>query len=186
MGNSSLWYENVHFAFQDTSYKDQSATLPTSISRNSPTTKTFRGSFASPAHMKNKQQIRHLTFLPSFNHQKMAVLPRSLFYARHRDPSFARMPSHSSSASHGVPWSAHFPTCPPSPLLPQQLHHHDRPSSRTTQLKFLRRPHPPHLAASSLHQCEVASALCHVRARSGVRELLHDVVPYPIARRCGS
>lgn len=188
MGNSSLWYENIHFTVLNTSYKDQSATLPTSIFRNSPTTKTFRGSasLVSPAHM-NNQQIRHLIFRPSFNHLMMAVPPRSLFYARHRDPFFARMPSRSSSASHGVPWLAHFPTCPPSPPLPQQLHYHRRPSpSRIFKIKFLR-PHPPHLAAaSSLHRCEVVSVLLHVRARSGVHALLHDVVPYPIARRCGS
>jgi hypothetical protein len=187
MGNTSLWYENVQFAVCDPSYKDQSAILPTSISRNSPTTKTFRGSasLASPTHIKNNQQIRHLTFRPSFNHLMMAVLPRSLFYARHRDPFFARMPSLSLSASPGVPWSAPFPILLP---LPRQLHHHHQPSpSRTTKVKSLRRPHPPHLAAaSSLHQCEVASALSHVRARSGVRALLRDVVPYPTARRCGS
>jgi len=150
--------------------------------------KTFRGSasLASPAHIRNNQQIRHLTFRPFFNHLMMAVPPRSLFYARHRDPFFARVPSLSSSAFHGVPRLGHFLTSPPSPPLTHHLHHHHRPSpSRTTILRFLRRPHPPcFAAASSLHRCEVA--LSHVRAPSGVRAPLHDADPYPIARRCGS
>ena len=143
----------------------------------------MRASLTSPTHIKNNKQIRHLTFRPSFNHLMMVVPPQSLFYARHRDPFFARMPSLSSSASHGVPWSAHFPICPPSPPLPRQLHHYHRPyPSRTTKLKFLRHPHPLHFAAaaSSPHRCEV------VQARSGVRVLLHDVVPYPTVRRCDS
>jgi hypothetical protein len=129
-----------------------------------------------------------LTFRPSFNHLMMAVLPRSLFYARHRDPFFARMPSLSLSASHGVPWSAHFQILLPSPPQPRQLHHHHHhrsSPSRATKLKFLRRPPLPHVAAaSSLHRCE--AALSHVPARSGARALLRDVVPYPTARRCGS
>ena len=167
MGNTSLWYENVQFAVSDFSYKDQSAILPTSISRNSPTTKTFRvsASLASPTHIKNNQQIRHLTFRPSFNHLMMAVLPRSLFYARHRDPFFVRMPSLSLSASRGVPWSAHFPILLSSRPLPRQLLRHRLSPSCTTKVKSLRRPHPHLAAASSLHRCEVVSALSHVRAR---------------------
>ena len=187
MGNPSLWYETFNIPCKIPHFKDQSAILPTSTSRNSPTTKIFRlsASLASPTHIKNNKQILHLTFLSSSNHLMMTVPPRPLFYARLRDPFFVRMPSLSSSASHGVPRSAHFPIFPLSPPLHRQQH---RPSrSRTTKLKFLRRPHPPLSAtASSLHRCEAELASSHVRARSGVRALPHGVVPYPTVRRCGS
>src|SRR5258708_13193446 len=111
MGTSSLSYESAHLTVYDSSYKNQSAILPTSTSRNSPTTKTFRGhaTLASPIHIENNQQALLSTFQLSFNRLMMAVLPRSLFYARHRAPFFARIPTLPPSPSHGLPPSTHFP-----------------------------------------------------------------------------
>jgi len=193
MGNPPLWYEHVWFTVYDSSCKDQSAILPTSTSRTSPITKTSRGhaSHASPTHIKinqlTHQSIRHSTFQLSSNRLKMTVLPCSPFCVRHHDPFFARRPSPSSSASRGDPRSTHFRMYPLPPPLPQQPHHHRPSPSRIATLKFLRHPRPPRsAAASSLHRCMAAPAPAHTRARSGVPALLRAVVPYPIARRCGS
>jgi hypothetical protein len=94
----------------------QNSTLRPCISRSSRTTKIYQAHrrLVYPTRSMSKNHLRpllpHSHFPRSFSHLKKALLRRSRHCAHPPTPSFAKNPSHSSSASHGVQRTMPSPT----------------------------------------------------------------------------